>query len=149
MSVRLEPVAPCHLPFLAALLEREAQWFSFNPPLDWCAAGPDQWCWMVVTDDEVVGFAQCSRWQDGTAPPVLVSRYAVREDRRRLGYGGAILRELDAHAEALGLPLVACVMATNEPSLALCRQYFGEPLYTGEDQGMEIVVFGSRAEALR
>lgn len=147
MSAVLRPVGAADLTVLVPLLAREAHWFSFNPPLDWFAAGPAQWCWAVVADGVVVGFAQCSVAPDHE-PPVLVARYAIRERCRRCGYGLAILRALEAHAAALSLPLVACVLPTNVPSLALCRKYFGDPLYTGEDAGAEIVVFGSRAEAL-
>lgn len=149
--VELWPVVndPSLVAGLAGLLEREAQWFSFNPPLNWFAVGPDQWCWSVIYCGDVVGFAQCSHWQGESEPPIIVGRYAVREEHRRRGHASAILSALDAHAERLGLPLVACVLSTNEPSLALCRKYFGEHLYVAEDEGNEVVVFGSRAEALR
>jgi GNAT superfamily N-acetyltransferase len=145
--IHLQPVAVHDEPILASLLERERRWFSFNPPLDWYANGPRQWCWSVVAHRTVVGFAHLSL-QENLAVPLLVARFAVGEAFRRRGHGLAILRALDAKAADDGLPLVAGVCAENAASLSLCRRFFGEPLYTGQDGERDVACFGTRAEAL-
>lgn len=127
---------------LAEFVTREGRWFEFVPAVDWCAQGPEQWCWAVMADGELVGFGRLSH-QSNLGPPVLIASYGVLEGCRRRGYGRAILRALHDEADRQGVPLLAAVLPENVASLALCRSHFGEFIWTGNSTSHnDIVVFG-------
>lgn len=142
----LGPVPPASLPFVEALAASEAKWFSSDPPPQWSAAGPDEWSYVVLSRGVPVGFARLVRASASREPglaTVMVAHYAVSEPFRRRGIAAFVLAQLEAIAHRQGCGLIACVLAHNEPSVALCRRYFGGELYRGEDDGGEVVVFGN------
>lgn len=144
VSVTLRQVhIPSEADALSAFIKREEQWFEFVPAIDWSANGPEQWNYSAVVCGQLIGFGRLS-YQSNLCAPCLVASYGVLEPFRRRGYGMAILRALDGLSDGMGLPLLAAVLHGNEPSLSLCRRYFGEHVWDGETGGgLQARVFGN------
>ncbi|MGH8462593.1 MAG: GNAT family N-acetyltransferase [Pseudomonas sp.] len=133
MPVNLTPAFDRHLPFARELTRRAMLRYYHEFDLLWIEEAFDQaWCWreqwLVVEDDQVLGF--CSLSQDRQA--LYLRELHLVEHARGRGIGRQVLEQLACWAAERRLPLMRLTVFKSNPAQALYqRQGFDA---VGEDE---------------